>query len=62
MVWHQVENVNDSIGVAYKFADVFAGFKSSKMLATCFFLSTKPYFINTLLPSKPDVHNYVKKK
>lgn len=61
MVWHQVENVTDSIGVAYKFADVFAGFNSSKMLATCFFLSTKPYFIDTLLPSRPDVHNYVKK-
>jgi hypothetical protein len=62
MVWHQVENVTDTIGVAYKFADLGLGFVSSKMLASCFFLSTDPWFIETLLPWKADMYNYKKKK
>lgn len=62
LVWHQVENITDTIGVAYKFADPIPGFVSSKMLATCFFLSTDPWFIETLIPGKPDMYNYVKKK
>jgi ribosomal protein L16 Arg81 hydroxylase len=61
LIWHQVENVTDSIGVAYKFADVLSGFKSSKMLATCFFLATKPFLIETLLPWRGDTYNYKKK-
>jgi hypothetical protein len=60
LVWHQVENVNDSIGVAYKFASVIDGFISSKMLATCFFLATKPWLIETMMPWRGDTYNYKK--
>lgn len=62
LVWHQVENVTDTIGVAYKFASIPSGFTSSKMLATCFFLATKPWLIETLLPWRPDTYNYKKKE
>jgi hypothetical protein len=60
LVWHQVENTTDSIGVAYKFASVKAGFVSSKMLATCFFLATKPWLIETMMPWRGDTYNYKK--
>lgn len=49
LVWHQVENVSDSLGVAYKFTHIPSGFKSSKMLATLFFLSTKPFLFQSVL-------------
>jgi hypothetical protein len=62
LIWHQVENVTDSIGVAYKFATLSAGFTSSKMLFTCFMLATKPWLINTLLPWKGDIYDYKKKQ
>lgn len=60
LVWHQVENVTDSIGVAYKFATLKAGFTSSKMLFLCFLLATKPPLINTFLPWKKDILEYKK--
>ena len=60
LVWHQVENVTDTIGVAYKFASIPSGFTSSKMLATCFFLATKPWLIETLMPWRGDTYNYKK--
>lgn len=62
LIWHQVENVTDSIGVAYKFATLKAGFTSSKMLFLCFLLATKPPLINTLLPWKEDILQYKKPK
>ncbi len=40
--WHYIENKTDSIGVAYKFADIFIAFKSSGFLTFLFFLSTRP--------------------
>jgi hypothetical protein len=46
-VWHQVENLSDSIGVAYKFSHLPSALKSSKMLTTLFFLSTKPWFVKS---------------
>jgi len=62
LVWHQVENVTDTIGVAYKFATLKSGFTSSKMLFTCFLLATKPWLIDMFLPWKPDILNYKKPK
>ena len=46
-VWHQVENITDSIGFAYKFAHLPSSFKSSKMLSLLYFFSTKPSFLNS---------------
>jgi len=59
-VWHQVENVTDTIGVAYKFAALPSGFTSSKMLATCFLLATKPWLIETMMPWRGDTYKYKK--
>ena len=42
LLWHQVENTTDSISIAYKFVDIPSVFKSSRILAPLFFLSTKP--------------------
>jgi len=61
LVWHQVENVTDTIGVAYKFATFKSGFISSKMLFTCFFLATKPFLIETFMPWRGDTYNYKKR-
>lgn len=59
-IWHQVENLTDTIGVAYKFAEFKAGLKSSKMLTACLLLATKPPLIYTLFPWLPDTYNYKK--
>lgn len=40
--FHYVENLSDSIGVAYKFADVFSALKVSKLFTLLIFLSTRP--------------------
>lgn len=61
LMWHQVENVSDSIGVAYKFADFLDGMRVSKTMATLFFLSTKPTILNTIFPNLPDPFNFSKK-
>jgi lysine-specific demethylase 8 len=47
--WHYVENLDDSIGVAYKFTNVADSFRASKMLTSLYFLSTNPnIFVNAL--------------
>ena len=47
--WHYVENLDDSIGVAYKFTNIADSFKASKMLSMLYFLSTKPnVFVNAI--------------
>lgn len=61
LVWHQVENVTDTIAVAYKFATFKDGFRSSKMLFICFFLATRPWLIEMLLPWSKDAVGYKKK-
>lgn len=43
--WHYVENLSDSIGVAYKFNDIPFGFKASKMLTSLFLMATRPNLI-----------------
>lgn len=40
--WHYVENLSDSIGVAYKFSDISFAFKTSRMLTTLYFMATRP--------------------
>lgn len=62
LIWHQVENVSDSIGVAYKFADFFDGMRVSKAMASLFFLSTKPSILNTIFPTLPDPFRFSKKE
>lgn len=40
--WHYVENITDSIAVAYKYANVISAYKSSKLFTILSFLSTRP--------------------
>jgi len=51
-VWHYVENITDSIGVAYKFADIPAACRSSKMLSVLFFLSTRPSIFYSFIANR----------
>lgn len=50
--WHYVENKTDSIGVAYKFANIKTAFKSSKMLTVLLFLSTRPFLFYSFLANR----------
>ncbi len=59
--WHYVENLTDSIAVAYKYANVVSAFKSSKLFTVLSFLSTKPSifysFIMTRIQKKDSIIN-----
>lgn len=59
LVWHQVENPTDSIGVAYKFFHLQSSFTSSKMLTALFFLATKPFLFQSALMSKFNKKEYI---
>lgn len=50
-VWHEVDNLTDSIGVAYKFANLPAAFRSTRKLSTLFFLSTRPTLFSAYMAS-----------
>jgi hypothetical protein len=51
-VWHQVENLTDSIGAAYKFVHLPSAYKSSKMMTLLFFLATKPFLLSSFFSSR----------
>lgn len=59
LVWHQVENPTESIGVAYKFFHLPSSFQSSKMLSTLFFFATKPFILKSSLLSKIKKQEYI---
>ncbi|HYC53960.1 MAG TPA: cupin-like domain-containing protein [Candidatus Binatia bacterium] len=58
-VWHQVQNVSDSIGVAYKFFDIPSALKASKMLTSLFFCATKPTLIQSSIVAKITKREYI---
>ena len=47
LVWHEVENLDETIGVAYKFADLPSGFYTSKIMAFLYFFSVDPPLFNS---------------
>lgn len=59
LLWHQVENLTDSISVAYKFADIPTAFHSSKILAPLYFLATKPNLFLTVLVNRFKKRDYI---
>jgi hypothetical protein len=59
LVWHQVENPTDSIGVAYKFFHLPSSFQSSKILTSLFFFATRPFIIQSALASKINKKEYI---
>lgn len=50
--WHHVENEGDSIGVAYKMANLGSAMRNSRVLTLLSFLSTKPSIIESMLLSR----------
>ena len=59
LVWHQVENASNSIGVAYKFFHLPSSFRSSKMLSTLFFFATRPFIFKSAILSKITKKEYI---
>lgn len=59
LVFHQVENLSDSIGVAYKFVDIPLSFYSSKILASLFYLSTKPSVLTMFIGNRTEENDYI---
>ncbi|MEZ5025021.1 MAG: cupin-like domain-containing protein [Chitinophagales bacterium] len=59
LVYHQVENVNDSIGVAYKFVDIPLSFYSSKIQAALFYLSTRPTIFTMFFGNRMNENDYI---
>ncbi len=57
--WHQVENVTDSIGVAYKFFDVPSALRASKMLTLSFFCATKPTLLRSSIMARLTKREYI---
>ncbi len=51
-VWHHVENVTASIAVAYKYVHLPSAFQASKMLSSLFFLSTRPFLLESFVSSR----------
>jgi hypothetical protein len=51
-MWHYVENVTDSIGVAYKFVHIPSSWKASRLLTILFFLSTRPSIFYSFVAGK----------
>jgi hypothetical protein len=51
-VWHHVENLSASIAVAYKYVHLPSAFKASKMLSSLFFLSTRPFLLESFVSSR----------
>lgn len=50
--WHFVENLTDSIGVAYKYSNIKSALKSSKLLTLLVFLSTKPFLFYSFFANR----------
>lgn len=50
--WHYVENHTDSIGIAYKYANLALPFRSSKLLTILIFLSTKPSLLYSFFANR----------
>jgi hypothetical protein len=59
LIFHQVENMSDSIGVACKFNDIPLSFKSSKIMSTLFFLATKPSLLTAFIGKRTEKNDYI---
>lgn len=56
--WHHVENLEESIGVSYKFVNIGMGLKSSKILTMLFFMATKPNLFLAFIASRFKKNDY----
>lgn len=60
--WHHVENLEESIGVSYKFVNIGMGLKSSKLLTMLIFMATKPNLFFTFIASRFKKSDYALSK
>jgi lysine-specific demethylase 8 len=58
-VWHYIENLSDSIGVSYKYANFSSSLKSSRMLTLLFLFTTKPSIIYSFFVTRIKKDDYV---
>lgn len=59
LAFHQVENLSDSIGVAYKAVDIPLAFYSSKIMSTLFFLATRPNIFTAYFGNRVYDNDYI---
>jgi hypothetical protein len=52
LVWHHVENLDDSIGIRCGRSSILGAMKSSKMFTLLFFLATKPNLISHVIMAR----------
>jgi hypothetical protein len=58
-MWHQVENIDGGISVAYKFINLPLSFKSSKLYTFLFFFATKPFILKDLFYRRAKKEEYI---
>ena len=59
LLWHQVENTSDSIGVAYKFFHLPSSLASSRMMTSLFFFATKPFLLKSAIMARIIKKEYI---
>lgn len=57
--WHYVENITDSISVAYKFANVPLSLRVSKFFTLMFFMATKPSIFTSFFVKRVKNKDYI---
>ena len=60
--WHQVENVTESIGVAYKWFHIQSALRASRMLTSLFFCSTNPTLFQSAIMARIRKREYIFQK
>lgn len=60
--WHYVENITDSIAVAYKYANIFQSLKSSVFFTFFSLMSTNPFILQSFILNRIKKSDYVLKK
>lgn len=58
-MWHQVENIDGGISVAYKFINIPLSLKSSKLFTVLFFLATNPFIFKDLFYRRAKKQEYI---
>lgn len=57
--WHQVENIGEAIGVAFKYTNLPQSFKLSKAMLSLFFMATKPSILKSFIYNRFNKQDYI---
>jgi hypothetical protein len=58
-LWHQVENIEGGVSIAYKFIHLPTNFKASRLLTVLFFLATRPNIFVEVFYHKVKKRDYI---